>query len=250
MRKFAFVFGIFIFLLIYFIQSSYVNSQTSFRGNYYPLNQPYKQNANFAARDNVLIILDSSYSMSEKINGERKIDIAKRAIGEVLSNLSPDVSVGLRVYGHKGNFLGIGACKASELKVPVGANNRSIISNQLLSIKPTGWTPITYSIRQAVDFDFAGVSGKKRIILLSDGMETCDGSPCDYAVQLVKSNIDLKIDVIGFGLTEPAADSQLKCTALATKGKYYTANSAGELLDRLNKSFNISKDVQGQILKY
>jgi Ca-activated chloride channel family protein len=108
-------------------------------------------------------------------------------------------------------------------------------------------TPITYSIDQAVSNDFSGIVGKKRIILLTDGMETCDGSPCEFAVDLMKRNMDVKIDVIGFDLSEPAAVSQLKCTALATKGRFFTAGNDQELTQSLIKSLNVSEEVQGKV---
>lgn len=226
-----------IFLLI---QTQNVCSQTDFRTP-----NPYN-----SEHENVLIILDASYSMQESVNGERKIDIAKRAINQVLKQLSPQIWVGLRVYGHKTNFFGFNDCKASELKVAIGPDNQSLIAGELLKIKPVGWTPITYSIQQAIDNDFIHLSGKKRIILVSDGMETCGGSPCEYVLGLVRNHIDFKIDTIGFDIDNDAiAISQLKCTALATKGKFYSANNARDLADSLTKSLNTSKDVQGVILK-
>ena len=224
-------------LLIYFTQTNFADSQTIFNPNSYT-----------GDHDNVLIILDASYSMEDSLNGQRKIDIAKRAINQVLSELSPNVWVGLRVYGHKSGFLGYKSCRASELKVSIGADNQSLISQELAKIEPVGWTPISYSIQQAVNNDFRGLSGKKRIILVSDGMETCDGSPCDYVVGLIKNGIDLKIDTIGFNLSDKMAVSQLKCTALATRGKFYTANNAQELADSLAKTLNTSKEVQGKII--
>jgi Ca-activated chloride channel family protein len=239
-------------LIIFLANAPVVKSQTKMPYNLKQSNTLYNRvqvddiNDN---RENILIILDSSYSMNDKIKGERKIDIAKRVINQVLSQTSGNANIGLRIYGHKMGVLGINACRASELKVPIGRNNQTYISTILRGIKPVGMTPISYSIQQAVDYDFAGVSGKKRIILVSDGMETCDGSPCDYAVNLVKRGIELKIDAIGFDLSDKEAISQLKCTSLATKGKFYSAGNANELADSLNKSLNINKEVEGKIFK-
>jgi len=201
------------------------------------------------SRENILIILDSSYSMADKIGAEQKIDIAKNTINQVLSQLSPEAYVGLRVYGHKSDFFGFRACRASELKVPIAPYSLDKIKNEISKMKPVGWTPITYSIKQAMAVDFQGMTGKKRIILVSDGMETCDESPCEYVLSLVKQNNDLKIDVIGFDLNDPAAVSQLKCTALATKGKFYQAHDANSLNNSLIQSLNISKEVEGKIIK-
>lgn len=237
-------FSIFLaFLIIYFIFATNVNSQSNEYKNYYSPEINSTSN-----HESVLIILDSSYSMEDEINGERKVDMAKRVINQVLSKLSPGVWVGLRVYGHKTGFLGFNACRASELKVAIGPNNQSLISNELNKIKPVGMTPITYSIEQAIDNDFINLSGKKRIILVSDGMETCDGSPCDYALDLVRKKIDFKIDVVGLDLSDTDAVNQLKCTALSTKGKFYAASNAQELSDSLSKSLNTRTEVQGKIL--
>lgn len=200
-------------------------------------------------QENILIILDSSYSMSEEVDGVRKMDIAKKVINHVLAQLSPDVKVGLRVYGHKSNLFGYKSCTASELKVPISSNSKSAISNALLKIEPVGMTPISYSIEQAANNDFIGTNGVRRIVLVSDGMETCGGDPCDFAISLVKNKIKMKIDVIGFDLSEQAAMSQLKCVALATKGRFYAANNASELEKSLNKSFNVNKEVYGKIIK-
>lgn len=239
MKKVVLLLGLFIGLICLTFTYN-ARSQSSF----YPYNNQLAKN-----QESILIILDASQSMDEKIDGERKIDMAKNSINQVLSRLSPNIWIGLRVYGHKMGFLGINSCKASELKVAIGPNNQSLISNQLLSIQPVGMTPICYSLDQAINYDFLGKPGKKRIILVSDGMETCSGDPCDFAVNMVRNGSDIKIDVIGFDLNEKIAMSQLKCTALATKGKFYAANNSKDLIDSLNKSFNSSKEVYGKVVK-
>jgi len=204
-------------------------------------------------RENVLIILDCSLSMEDEINGQRKIDIAKNTISTVLSEIPPTVNVGLRVYGHKRDklkgFLGIDKCEISDLLVPVGQNNRQVISQELSKLEPVGWTPICYSLEQASTYDFSNMPGKKRIILVSDGMETCSGSPCELAVDLVRKNSDISIDVIGFDVSsEPSVISNLRCVALATRGKFYTADDPEQFLRSLKQSFSVSREVEGRIL--
>ncbi len=200
--------------------------------------------------ENILVILDSSYSMKDKIDGRQKIEIAKDVIIRVLEQIPPNVRIGLRIYGHKSGLLGLRSCRASELKVPIGHNNKQNIAEQLFDLKPEGWTPITYSIKQALENDFVGVSGKKRMILVTDGMETCDGSPCEYVLSIVRQNIDIQIDVIGFDLDEPEAIAQLKCTSMATKGKFYSASTAAELFKTLTNSINAKKEVQGKVIMH
>lgn len=199
--------------------------------------------------ENILFIMDSSYSMSDEIDGKEKIDIAKETLSEALKKISPDIKTGLRVYGHKNGILGFNACRASELVTPIGINNKSFIERQVNKLSPTGWTPITYSLKQAVNFDLARVQGAKRILLLSDGEETCDESPCEYVLNLIKTRPDIKIDVIGFALNNEEAVDQLKCTALVTKGRFYQAHGKGDLQKALSEILDSKKEVHGLIVQ-
>ncbi len=197
--------------------------------------------------EHVLIILDASYSMSEPLQGkETKMAVAKRTILQVLQNVPPHVNVGLRVYGNSANSLT--ACRATDLLVPIGPNNRNLVSSKLIGVKPTGATPISHTLIKSVREDFANLPGKKSIILVSDGIETCGANPCDVAVNMVRNGVDIKMNVVGFGIHDMAANRQLKCIALSTFGKFYNANTAAELANSLNNSLSVQTEVQGQIL--
>ena len=84
--------------------------------------------------------------------------------------------------------------------------------------------------------------------MLTDGGENCDESPCDYIMELQKTRQDIFIDVIAFNIHDQEANNQLKCVALVTSGKFYSANTAAELLNGLTNSLNITKEVQGVII--
>jgi uncharacterized protein ywmD len=199
----------------------------------------------------VLFIVDFSNSMSEKLHGTKKINMMLDTMQELLPQIPKNQRVGLRVYGHKGGYMVPGmACKASSLLVPMIKGSAAQIQSALFSLQPTGWTPITYSLKQAVNCDFAGVKGKKRIILLTDGGENCDESPCDYVMELTKTRQDIYIDVIAFNIYDQEANNQLKCTALVTSGKFYSANTAAELMHSLKQSLNAQKEVQGVIITH
>ncbi len=47
----------------------------------------------------LVLVLDSSGSMKEKVGASTKIAIAKRALNTVVDRLPADAAVGLRVYG-------------------------------------------------------------------------------------------------------------------------------------------------------
>lgn len=199
--------------------------------------------------ERILFILDFSNSMSEYLDGRRKVDLMIDTMKSLLPNMNKNISVGLRVYGHRMGLTPFEACRASTLVSPIAVANGINIRNSLLDIKPRGMTPITYSLKQAVKNDFLGFSGKKHIILLTDGGENCDESPCSYVLELIKVRKDVKIDVIAFNIDDEDDLSQLECTSLVTSGKFYNANTASELARSLNSSVNSVKTVEARIIE-
>lgn len=213
------------------------------------------QNYNFQPRNNndgspekILFIVDFSNSMNERLGYRTKLDIALSTMKETLSLIPPNTHVGLRVYGHKTGFTPKQSCSASELISPIQSGNTVNIYTKLSSINAVGWTPITYSLKQAAFFDFTDTTSKKRIILISDGGENCDESPCDFVIDLMKYRDDIRVDVIALAVGDQDANNQLKCVALVTSGKFYNANTAAELKNSLQDSLNLQKEVQGVII--
>lgn len=203
------------------------------------------------SRDNeerTLFILDFSNSMSEYLDGQSKADMMLDTMRKLLPSLNPNSFVGLRVYGHRMGFTPLDSCKASSLLVPVTTSNAAAIDEALSKTNPKGMTPITYSLKQAVKYDFMGFTGKKHIILLTDGGENCDESPCKYVMELIKIRKDVTIDVIAFNIKDKDDLAQLQCTSLVTGGKFYTANTAAELAKSLSNSANAVKEVEAKII--
>ena len=188
--------------------------------------------------DKLLFVIDFSNSMTEHLEHETKVNQVKEAVFSILPKISSETKVGMRVYGHTCNLLAYNACRSSELVVPLGYNNRESIVSEMNRLKPRGMTPITYSLKQAVKKDLAGYDGIKHIILLTDGGENCDESPCDYAISLVKQRRDIKIDVIAFNVNDPDDLAQLKCTSDVTGGMFNQANTKAELF-RSMENFTI-----------
>lgn len=197
--------------------------------------------------EKILFILDFSNSMTEYLHGQSKLDMMLATMRKIIPQIPPDTELGLRVYGHKMGFTAFDACRATSLISPITPNSGGKILYSLSDIKPRGMTPITYSLKQAVKNDFLGFSGQKHIILLTDGGENCDESPCTYAMELIKVRKDIKIDIIAFNIKDEDDLAQLECASLVTSGKLYTANTAAELADSLNNSLNIKKDVEAKI---
>ena len=179
--------------------------------------------------ENLLFIVDFSNSMSEYLEHDTKVNTIKKTLNRILPQISPETKTGMRVYGHNCNLLAFQACRSSELIVPLGENNASKISAVISKLRPRGMTPITYSLKQAVKKDFTDINGKKHVVLLTDGGENCDESPCEYAISLVKSRRDINIDVIAFNVNDEDDLAQLKCTADVTGGRFIEADTNAQL---------------------
>ncbi len=213
-----------------------------------PDNYKYQQSED-PDKEQILFIVDFSNSMNERLGHRTKLDIALSTMKDTLQMIPPNAYVGLRVYGHRTGFTPKQSCTASQLVSPIQQNNAVNIYSRLSSVNAVGWTPITYSLKQAAYTDFGSYRGKKRIILISDGGENCDESPCDFIIELMKYRDDIRIDVIALAIGDQDANNQLKCVALVTSGKFYNANTAAELKDSLQDSLNLQKEVQGVILQ-
>ena len=198
--------------------------------------------------EKILFILDFSQSMTEEIQGEKKVALMLKTMAQILPTINKRAWVGLRVYGHKMGFTQYDACKASTLLVPITPASTTQIQAKLAKTNPRGMTPITYSLKRAVDDDFAGFNGQKHIILLTDGGENCDESPCTWAMELIKTRKDVKIDVIAFNISNKDDLDQLQCAAVVTTGKFYSAKTSAELAKSLQKSLNPHKQVGAKII--
>lgn len=237
-----------ILVLICFLYSNFAYSAPNFTYST-PAEYQFKQNSqNIKASEELLFIVDFSNSMNEHIAGQTKLDIAVSTMKDILQQIPKHTKVGFRAYGHKTGFTPRQSCTASQLISPIQENNTINIYSKLSSINAVGWTPITYSLKQAAFFDFKDTTTKKRIILISDGGENCDESPCDFIIELMKQRDDISIDVIALAVGDKNANNQLKCVALVTSGKFYNANTAADLKRSLQDSLNLQKDVQGVII--
>lgn len=180
--------------------------------------------------NDILIILDSSSSMSEPVDGAIKIDTAKQALSEIVDLLPENALVGLRIFG---------GCETSQLLVPLAPLDRALLREEITAVDTGGPTPIAFALEQAKD-DFADTTDGKMILLVSDGAETCKGDPIKKAQELIDLGYDLKINVVGFDVAyQEWARDQLMDIAAVTGGRYFDAESREELRTALQLSVPI-----------
>lgn len=176
----------------------------------------------------IMLVLDASGSMKDADpSGGSKMDAAKAALTKSLDSMPAGAEVGLRVYGAGTDGNGAdGACTDSQNVHPVGPLDKAGLTSQIQSFQPRGDTPIAYALAEAAKD--LGDKGKRHIILVSDGEETCDPDPCATVKKLSEQGVDIQIDAVGFAVDDKARQ-QLTCMAEAGGGSYYDAADAPAL---------------------
>ena len=114
-----------------------------------------------------------------------------------------------------------------ETLVDVVSGTKSAVTQALKEIKPLGKTPLAYSAIQVID-KLRSTKLKATIILVTDGIESCDGDICDVITAAKKEGIDFRLHIIGFGI-QGEQTGQLECAAKAGGGNYYDASDADGL---------------------
>lgn len=181
------------------------------------------------ADSNVLFIFDASGSMKVKLeNGQTRMSVAKQAMADSLRSMPADVQLGLLLYGHRRAK----DCKDIELVSPIGADDAATIASTVESLTAKGETPIAASLKQAAR-SFAALKGQNnRVILVTDGIEECQGDPCAAAQDLKDSGLDLKVDIVGFTLNAQQRKT-IECVSKTTGGQYYDAQDVKSLTSAL-----------------
>ena len=179
-------------------------------------------------RPNTILVLDGSGSMWGQIDGINKIVIAREVVGTLLDDFPADQNLGLTVYGHRTR----GECTDIETVVAPGPGTTGAIRDAVNGINPRGMTPMTDAIIAAAEA-LRYTEQKATVILVSDGIETCNPDPCAAALALEQAGIDFTAHVVGFDVTDPEALAQMQCLADNTGGTFTTASNADELTQAL-----------------
>jgi Ca-activated chloride channel family protein len=167
----------------------------------------------------ILFIFDVSQSMGGLWQKESKIVIARRVLIDMIDSLQqlPNVKMALRLYGHQ-SPVPPQNCNDTRLEVPFARDNAPLIRQKLRFIVPKGTTPIAYSLEMGGgDFPPDVENCRNIIILITDGVEACDGDACAVSQDLQRKGIVLKPFVIGIGIDENF-EQTFSCI-----GNYYNA---------------------------
>ncbi|MFE0256790.1 VWA domain-containing protein [Streptomyces sp. NPDC059010] len=196
-----------------------------------------------ATAPKVDLVLDVSGSMRARdIDGQSRMAAAKQAFNEVLDATPEEVRLGIRTLGanYPGDDRRTG-CKDTAQLYPVGPLDRTEAKAAVATLAPTGWTPIGPALLKAAD-DLDGGEGSKRIVLISDGEDTCAPlDPCEVAREIAAKGIGLTIDTLGL-VPNTKLRQQLSCIAEATGGTFTSVEHTDELTDKVNQLVDRAAD--------
>jgi Ca-activated chloride channel family protein len=150
----------------------------------------------------ILFILDASNSMNLDWSNQTRMAAAKEVMIKSLDGLKniPDLEIALRVYGHQSVVTNTYQdCQDTKLEVPFGPNNIDPIKLKIKGLQAKGATPIARSL-EAAAADFPDTLARNFIILVTDGLESCDNDPCIIARKLKEKGVKVTPFVIGLGM--------------------------------------------------
>jgi hypothetical protein len=192
------------------------------------------------AKTNIDIILDASGSMSAPLGAgtQSKFDALRQALYEVIYEMNQQQAdfprnIAVRLMGSQ-DEASANNCQDTELAVAMGEPNLNAIRLILDKVVPQGQSPVASTLEQSVD-DFPTIGGADRVIVLvADGGDSCDGSPCEIAAGLAEGIV---VHVIAFDVA-PEDQEQLSCIPKNTDGQLFLARNDGELKNSLDQALN------------
>jgi Ca-activated chloride channel family protein len=154
----------------------------------------------------ILFIFDASNSMNAQWQKSTRIKVAKQLMLQTLDSLYniENLEIALRLYGHQTKIVpGHQDCSDTKLEVPFAPVKSNVVrvKDKIRGLECRGTTPIALSLEQAGNMDFPPCDNCRNVIILvTDGIEACDGDPCAVSKALNDKGIKLKPFVIGVGL--------------------------------------------------
>lgn len=190
--------------------------------------------------EDAMIVFDGSGSMAEmgfNAIGEPRIVQARQAMRQVLPDIAVLRRLGLVIYGPGGDR----TCRNVDLRLTPQWQADAPIISEIEGLRPAGGTALTDGVRLAAEtLDYRNVPGA--VVLVTDGKETCGGTPCQLAAELAREAPGLTVHVIGFkvrgdhwdwSMPDAPGESVARCLADDTGGQYLSAETVDELVGAL-----------------
>ncbi len=185
-----------------------------------------------AASNAIGVILDASGSMGQLLpGGVSRMDAAREVLVDLATSAFPTgVPLSLRVFGH----LEPSTCHM-RLELPLAPFEPEPFVQAVRTFAPKllSGTPLADALTATGD-DLAGATGRKMIVLVTDGEESCGGDPRAVIEALASRGIDT-VNIVGFALEDEAVKERMRAWASLGGGRYLDAGTGDELARALNE---------------
>ena len=191
----------------------------------------------------ILFILDASNSMNLKWGEQTRMESAKDILNQSIEDLKgiPKLELALRVYGHQSMVSSTNQdCNDTKLEVPFANHTAELIKEKINTIQAKGATPIARSLEAAAG-DFPEEASRNFIILITDGIESCDNDPCAVATKLKEKKVKVTPFVIGIGMDLSYLE-QFNCIGSYTEAQ--DKNSFKTVLEKIINKALLNTTVQ------
>lgn len=197
----------------------------------------------YAAPRNLVLILDASNSMNKQVGTHTWIMAAKGALSELLGTLPAGINVGIIVYGHRvDKSAREKSCQDIQQILPLKPFSAAVRDQMITAIDKItaqGMTPLAAALIKAEGM-LKNAQGKRVILLLTDGVETCGGDPLAVAKELGAMDPPIELDIVGLTV-EPQVQDTLAAMAQATGGQYRDVSNAKDLFAALTSALTPAK---------
>ncbi|PWJ18255.1 vWA domain-containing protein [Jannaschia seohaensis] len=196
-----------------------------------------------ACSTDAMLVFDGSASMAEvslETGDVSRLVEAQEAIRIAMPLVEPYRRIGLLTYGPGPE----NSCEGIRLRFTPVENAAAPVIEAIDTLNPAGLTPLAVAVETAAEaMDYR--SRPAIIVLVTDGNETCGGTPCATSRRMVNVAADLTIHVIGFRATrdffawdnpeqqEFGGDTVAKCFADRTGGLFLSTETVDELVEAL-----------------
>lgn len=177
-------------------------------------------------------VIDASASMAASLDdGMVKQEALRALFSQPLTNLSTETNLGLRVFGQAG-------CRDVQTIATLRSGQQDAIAGWASGFQAGGQAPIQLALSQVFkDFSQAAGGQANHIVLISDGLDSCGGDPCQWMKAQSGRLPHVTLHVIGLGITS-SVQEDFSCLADYGGGFYFDVNSRQDLSTALDTIFS------------
>lgn len=189
----------------------------------------------------ILFLVDASSSMlNDWTSSETRFKAASRVISTMVDSIhkvNSDVAFAVRVFGNQYPAQDKN-CYDTKLEVPFNLGNDEQIKARLKYLKPLGYSPIAWSLKETAEKDFIQSDQYAySIILITDGGESCGGDICATVTNLLEKKISFKPYILSLIDYEPLR-LQYECL-----GRYLTVAKEKDIEPAIRTIINDNRKI-------